>query len=63
MNANPFTLGHLYLVETAKKQCDRLHVFVVETEASEFNFTTRLAMVTQGVAHLTKFLCMPEVRI
>ena len=54
MNANPFTLGHLYLVETAKKQCDRLHVFVVETEASEFNFADRLAMVTQGVAHLTE---------
>ncbi len=52
MNANPFTLGHLYLVETAKKQCDRLHVFVVETEASEFGFADRLAMVSQGVAHL-----------
>ena len=54
MNANPFTLGHLYLVETAKKQCDRLHVFVVETEASEFNFADRLAMVSQGVAHLNE---------
>jgi len=52
MNANPFTLGHLYLVETAKLQCDRLHVFVVETEASEFSFANRFTMVSQGVAHL-----------
>lgn len=52
INANPFTLGHLYLVETAKKQCDRLHIFVVETEASEFSFADRFAMVTQGVAAL-----------
>lgn len=54
MNANPFTLGHLYLVETAKAQCDRLHIFVVETEASEFSFPDRLAMVSQGVAHLAE---------
>lgn len=52
MNANPFTLGHLYLVETAKAQCDRLHIFLVETEASEFSFSDRLAMVTLGVSHL-----------
>ncbi len=29
LNANPFTLGHLYLIETALQQCDWLHVFVV----------------------------------
>lgn len=28
MNANPFTLGHQYLVETAAADCDVLHLFV-----------------------------------
>ena len=29
LNANPFTLGHRYLVEQAAHACDWLHVFVV----------------------------------
>ena len=29
MNANPFTLGHQYLVEKAAAACDTLHLFVV----------------------------------
>ena len=33
MNANPFTLGHQYLVEKASSECDFLHVFVVSEDA------------------------------
>lgn len=52
MNANPFTLGHRYLVEQAAARSDWLHLFVVREDASFFPFTARLAMVRAGVAHL-----------
>lgn len=52
MNANPFTLGHRYLVETAAAACDRLHVFVVESEKSYFPFAVRKRLVEEGVTHL-----------
>lgn len=52
MNANPFTLGHQYLVETAAAQCDTLHLFVLSEDASLFPFAVRRELVRQGVAHL-----------
>ncbi|QGY32045.1 [citrate (pro-3S)-lyase] ligase [Pantoea cypripedii] len=52
MNANPFTLGHRYLVEQAAARCDWLHLFVVREDASFFPFSARLHMVQSGVAHL-----------
>ena len=52
MNANPFTLGHRYLVEKAAAACDWLHLFVVREDASFFPFSARLEMVRAGVAHL-----------
>ena len=48
MNANPFTNGHRYLVETAARQCDRLHVFVLSADASEFPPDVRLELVKRG---------------
>ena len=52
MNANPFTLGHQYLAETASARCDTLHLFVVSEDASLFPFAVRKELVRQGVAHL-----------
>lgn len=48
MNANPFTKGHQYLVEYAANQCDWLHVFVVNENASLFSFETRIKLVQEG---------------
>ena len=48
MNANPFTKGHQYLVQYAASQCDWLHVFVVNENASQFSFDTRLKLVKDG---------------
>ncbi len=45
MNANPFTLGHLYLAEYAAARCHILHVFVVEEDRSIFPFPIRLELV------------------
>lgn len=52
MNANPFTFGHQYLVETAAAQCDTLHLFVLSEDASLVPFAARKRMVEAGVAHL-----------
>ena len=52
MNANPFTLGHQYLVEKAAAACDTLHLFVVSEDASLVPFAVRKKLVAEGVAHL-----------
>lgn len=52
MNANPFTLGHQYLVEQATAQCDRLHLFVVSEDASLIPAAVRKKLVQEGVRHL-----------
>ena len=52
MNANPFTLGHQYLVETAAAACDTLHLFVLSEDASLVPFTVRKKLVRDGVAHI-----------
>lgn len=60
MNANPFTLGHLYLVEYACQQVDHLIVFVVEQEESYFDFLARIEMVCQGCSHLDNVTVVPS---
>lgn len=52
LNANPFTHGHLYLVEEAAKAVDVLHLFVVSEEASAFPQEIRKKLVANGTAHL-----------
>lgn len=52
MNANPFTLGHQYLLAKAAAACDALHVFVVEEEASPIPFAVRYALVKAGSEQL-----------
>ena len=44
MNANPFTLGHQYLAETAAAQCDTLHLFIVSEDQSLVPFSVRKAL-------------------
>ena len=52
MNANPFTNGHKYLVETAAKENDVVHLFVLSEEAGPIPFAVRKKLVQAGVAHL-----------
>ena len=47
MNANPFTLGHRYLLEQAAARVDRLVVIPVQTSYA-FPYTERLAMIKAG---------------
>ncbi len=57
MNANPFTLGHQYLVEKAASECDVLHLFLVSEDASLIPFSIRKRLVTEGIAHLPNVIC------
>lgn len=52
MNANPFTLGHQYLLETAAAGCDLLHVFLVSEDASLVPLAVRRRLLREGSAHI-----------
>jgi [citrate (pro-3S)-lyase] ligase len=52
-NCNPFTRGHLYLIETAARQCGLLYLFIVSENKSEFPAGLRLELVRSGIAHLS----------
>ena len=45
MNANPFTLGHLYLIQKAAQQVDTLYVIPVKEDVSEFPYAERCEMI------------------
>lgn len=59
MNANPFTLGHLYLIKQALKRCDWLHLFVVKQDASRFAYTDRLRLIRAGIEGLERITLHP----
>ena len=59
MNCNPFTRGHRYLIETAASQCDRLYVFVLSEDKSEFSARDRMEMVKLGTADLPNVTVLP----
>ncbi|OON86257.1 [citrate (pro-3S)-lyase] ligase [Oribacterium sp. C9] len=50
MNANPFTLGHRYLVEKAMEGCDILHLFMVSEDASLVPFSVRKRLIEEGTS-------------
>lgn len=52
LNANPFTLGHQYLIETAAAACGLLHVFVVSEDISSVPFDVRFSLVREGTKHI-----------
>ncbi len=52
INGNPFTLGHLHLVECAAQRVDRLYLFVVREERSVFPFAVRFRLAQEATAHL-----------
>lgn len=49
MNANPFTLGHRYLIEQASKSSDFVYVFVVNQDASLFKTSERMKLIKEGI--------------
>ena len=54
MNANPFTLGHKYLIDKAREQVDQLFVIPVKEDVSMFPYTERLVMIKSGISHASE---------
>lgn len=56
MNANPFTLGHQFLIEKAASENDILHLFIVSEDSSLVPFKIREKLIKLGTSHL-KNIC------
>ena len=52
VNANPFTLGHRYLVEQAAGQYGTVHLFVLSEDRSFFPAAVRYRLVREGTADI-----------
>lgn len=52
MNCNPFTLGHLYLIEEAAKRCGHIFIIAVAEDKSAFPYGVRLRLIKEGTAHI-----------
>lgn len=59
MNANPFTLGHRYLIEQAAAASEHLYVFVVSEDRSEFRTEERQRLVEEGTTDLKHVTVLP----
>lgn len=59
MNCNPFTKGHLHLVEQAAASGREVLIFIVEENKSVFSFDDRIEMVRQGTNHLSNVTVLP----
>ena len=55
-NCNPLTCGHLYLFETASKQCDVLHVFILSEDKSQFSADVRFKLVKDSTKHISNLI-------
>ena len=56
LNANPFTKGHLALIEEASRESALLHLFVVTEDASLFPYAIRRRLIEEGCAHLKNII-------
>lgn len=59
MNADPFTLGHRYLAETAAGLCRHLLIFVLSEDKGRFPADVRLELVRRGTADLPNVTVLP----
>ena len=62
INANPFTLGHKFLITAAAKEVDLLFVFVVEENKSFFSFAERFFLVQKNSSELLNVHILPSTK-
>ena len=60
MNCNPFTNGHRYLIDYARKKVDTLIVFVLQEERSFFSFQDRIKLVKEGTRDFDNVYVVPS---
>jgi len=58
LNANPFTLGHLSLVEYALTKHEKVLLFVVEEDISEFSFKERFSLTYLATINYRDRVCV-----
>lgn len=58
-NANPFTLGHRYLVEQAAAECVWVHLFILSEDRGMFSPARRLELARAACADLPNVLVHP----
>lgn len=61
INANPMTLGHMYLIETAAKESEEVLVFVVSEDLSSFPFSDRLEIIKEACKSLSNVTVLPTL--
>jgi len=62
VNGNPFTLGHLHLVEAAAREADRLYLFIVREDRSVFPFQVRYRLACEATRHLPNVVVLDTSR-
>lgn len=60
MNANPFTLGHQYLIEEMRKNHDYVLIFLVSEDRSVFSYEEREAMTFLCTSRYDNVLIIPS---
>jgi len=59
-NADPFTLGHRYLVEQAAAECARVYLFILSEDRGRFSPARRLQMARESCSDLPHVLVHPS---
>ena len=60
LNANPFTEGHLHLVEEAIKTCNYLIVFLLEEDKSYYTFKERMTLAYVSLQCHSNVIVLPS---
>lgn len=58
-HCNPFTRGHLYLIEEAARRCSSLDLFILSEEGAAFPYEVRMELARHGTAHLANVQVHP----
>lgn len=61
INANPMTLGHVYLIEYAASHNEEVLVFVVSEDLSSFPFEDRFTIIKDATKHLENVTVLPTL--
>ena len=60
MNANPFTLGHLYILEEASRRFPYVYVLAVQEAQTAIPFEDRIELIIKGTKHLNNISIIPS---
>ena len=61
INANPMTLGHMYLIETASIESEEVLVFVVSEDLSSFPFCDRFEIIKEACSQFDNVIVLPTL--